>query len=345
MSSRADIVNRLRNFSFHDLPVRVVGVVTLIALLVGVVGAFAVGSLRILDDTYDVRVVLPETGGLRTGDRVRVAGIEVGRVASLSADFDEGLVVATLAIDSGVDLGSDTTAEISLATLLGGRYVRLAGPVVEPYLEDLETAQRTIPIERTRLPLGVIDALGQLTGTAEAIDADAVDQLLRDAAAVAEGAAPSADGLFADVEQLAALLNARRGQIDELLDDTIQVTDALAQRDRAIGRLIDSAEVLLAEIARRQDQVRAVLGDGSEAVRTLDALVARNRDELDSILGTLDDTLDVVGDRQSELAGVLATASPTVGSFAEAGRSGPWVDVILSGLSVIQLRNILLEQL
>lgn len=342
--TRTDLAARLRNFSFHDLPTRAVGIVTLLALVIGVVGAFAVGSLRILDDTYEVRVVLPETGGLRSGDRVRMAGIEIGRVDSLSADYDEGLVVVSLEIDSGVPLGPDTTAEVSLATLLGGRYVRLDGPVVEPHLEDLEADQRVIPIERTRLPLGVIDALGQLTGTAEALDAEAVDQLLRDAAAVAEGAAPSADGLFADVEQLAALLNGRRAQIDALLDDTIQVTDALASRDRAIGRLIDAAEVLLTEIARRQDQVRAVLGDGSEAVRTLDALVRRNRDELDSILTTLDETLDVVGDRQSELAGVLATASPTVGAFAESGRSGPWIDVILSGLSAIQLRNILLEQ-
>lgn len=333
---------RLLDFSFHDLPRRTVGIVTLIAMLAAVVGAFAVGSLRILDDTYEVRLVLAETGGLRTGDRVRLAGIEIGRVSGITADFDQGYVVATLDVDAGVEIGSEATAEVSLATLLGGRYVRVGGPVVEPFLEDLPADDRVIPLERTRLPLGVIDALGELTGTAEAIDADAVDQLLREAAGAAQAAAPASRGIFEDVEQLAALLNARRDQIDRILDETVQVTDALAERDDAIDRLIVAGETLLAEVAARQDQVRIALGSGSEAAVALDRLVRDNRAELDQILGTLDDTLDVVGDRQSELSSVLAVAGPTVTAFAETGSTGPWVDVILSGLSVIQLRNILL---
>lgn len=329
-------------FSFHDLPKRFVGVVTLVAVSAAVFAAFAVGSLRILDDTYEVRVVMEETGGLRGGDRVRVAGIEVGRVRAITPDFDQGLVIATLDIDAGTDLGPAMSAEVSLATLLGGRYVRLDGPVEEPFLEDLEVDQRTIPVERTRLPLGVIDALGQLTGTAEQIDAGAVDQLLRDAALVASGAAPAVEGVFRDVESLAALLNTRRDQIDVLLDDTVQITDALASRDRAIGQLIDASEILLGQIADRREQVRTLLGSGSEAAVALDDLVARNRAELDAILGTLDDTLDVIGDRQGELASVLTYAGPTVAAVADIGNSGPWADVILTGASVLQLRNILL---
>lgn len=332
-------------FSFRDLPVRLVGICTLVATFTGIAGAYAIGATDLLSDTYEVSVVLEETAGLRSGDPVRVAGIEVGRVSSVKADFDEGLVIATFDVDAGVDLGPETTAEVALATLLGGRYVRLAGPVVEPFLEDVPVEQRRIPVERTRLPLGVIDALGQLTTTATEIDADAVDQLLREAATLAQDNGGKTGDILEDVVSLSELLNARRSQIDALLDDTVQVTDALADKDVAIGQLIDASQALLAEIAAREEQVRILLGSGSAAAQTLAGLIERNRDELDTILAGLDATTDVLDQRIPELNEALATAGPTVGQLASIGKTGPWVDVVLTGLSVVQLRNIFLEAL
>ena len=333
------------SFSFRDLPVRVVGVVTLIAAVAAAVGAYAIGTTGLLDETYEVSAVLEETGGLRSGDQVRVAGIGVGSVTSVEPDFDQGLVVVNLEIDAGADLGPDTTLEVALATLLGGRYVRLAGPVEEPHLEDLPEEQRRIPVARTRLPLGVIDALGQLTTTAEELDADAIDQLLGEAAVLARDNAGQVGDILDDVVGLSGLLNARRQQIDELIDDTSQVTNALADRDGAIVKLIDASEALLAEIAAREDQVRILLGSGSDAATTLADLVERNRDELATILDGLDATTDVIDGRIPELNTALATAGPTVGALADIGKTGPWLDVVLTGLSVLQLRNVLLESL
>lgn len=335
----------LLDFSFRDLPVRIVGVATLIAAIAATVGAYAIGTTGLLSDTYEVSAVLEETGGLRSGDAVRVAGIEVGRVTSVEPDFDQGLVVVSLDVDAGVDLGPDTTLEVALATLLGGRYVRLAGPVEEPYLEDLPAEQRRIPVERTRLPLGVIDALGQLTTTAEELNADAIDQLLGEAAALAQDNAGQVGDILDDVVDLSGLLNARRQQIDELIDDTAQVTNAMADRDDTIVQLIDASEALLAEIAAREEQVRILLGSGSAAATTLAGLVERNRDELATILDDLDATTDVIDGRIPELNTALATAGPTVGALADIGKTGPWLDVVLTGLSVVQLRNVFLEAL
>jgi phospholipid/cholesterol/gamma-HCH transport system substrate-binding protein len=336
---------KLLDFSFRDLPVRLVGAGTLVAVVAATVGTYAVGTADLFADTYEIRVVLEETGGLRSGDPVRMAGVEVGSVDSIEPDFDRGLVLATFDIDAGVDLGPETTAEVALATLLGGRYVRLGGPVEAPYLEDLAAGERIIQVERTSLPLGVIDALGELTTTAEALDAEAIDQLLGEAATLAEDNGARTGDIVEDVATLSAVLNGRRAQIDALVDDTVQVTDALATRDVAIGQLLDASQGLLAEVAARQDQVRLLLGSGSDAATTLADLVERNRADLATILQDLDATTDVVADGLPELNTALATAGPTVGALADIGRSGPWVDVVLTGLSVIQVRNALLEAL
>lgn len=336
---------RLHIPSFRDLPKRRVGIATLAAALVATAGAYSLGTADILSDTYEVRAVLEETGGLRSGDKVLMAGIEVGTVGTVEPDFDRGLVVATFDIDAGTELGPETTVEVALTTLLGGRYVRLAGPVEAPFLEDTPEEARVIPVERTRLPLGVVDALGQLTSTAQALDADAIDQLLNQAADLAEDNAEPVGDILDDVVTLASVLNTRRQQIDELLDDTAQVTDALADRDEAIGQLIDASQALLAEVATRRDQLAVLLGSGSQAAVTLADLVERNRDELDTILRDLDATTSVVRDGLPELNTALATAGPTVGALADIGRTGPWLDVVLTGLSVVQVRNSVLEAL
>lgn len=335
----------LLNFSFRDLPVRIVAVITLFAAAVATVGAYAIGATNSFADTYQVSAVLAETGGIRTGDPVRMAGIDVGRVSAVRPDFDQGLVVVTLDIDAGTDLGPDTSLEVALATLLGGRYVRLTGPVVTPYLEDLEAGERRIPLERTHLPLGVIDALGQLTTTAEELDAAAIDQLLRAAADIAQDNGSQTGDIVGDVAALAEMLNARHDQIDALVDDTAQVTSALADRDATIDRLITTSDALLGEIAARRDQLRELLGSGSEAATVLADLVETSRDDLDTILDDLDATTQVLDRRLPELNIGLAGAGATVGALADIGRTGSWLEVVFTGLSVIQLRNVLGEAL
>jgi phospholipid/cholesterol/gamma-HCH transport system substrate-binding protein len=234
------------NFSFTDVRPVTLGVAAAIVTTIAVVAAFAVGTLRIFEDTYPMSAVLAETGDLRTGDLVRMAGIEIGRVTSVSPDFDQGVVVVGFEVDRAVDVGDQATVEVSLATLLGGRYVRLGGPVQEPFMADLPEEQRRIPIERTRLPLGVQDALDRLTGTIEEIDADGVDELLRASADVAADNADAFDPLLTDVVTLTEMLNGRREQIDALLRSTGQLTDALAAKDDTIDQLVSSSASLLA---------------------------------------------------------------------------------------------------
>ena len=123
--------------SFRDRDQVLVGIVglALIGLLVG--GSILAGTSGIFDDRYQLSAVFDRTGGLDSGADVRVAGVAVGTVTSVDADHDLGQVVVAFEVDRGVRLGPDTTAEIAAATLLGGYYLRLDGPVAEPYLEDL----------------------------------------------------------------------------------------------------------------------------------------------------------------------------------------------------------------
>ena len=334
-------MSRFHLRSFADRSPLVLGILTLVAATIAVVLAFAIGTLGILEDRYQMSGVFEESGGIRPGDKVRVAGLDVGEVTAVRPDFRQAQVVVTWEVDRGVDLGPETSAEISLATLLGGRYLRLDGPVVEPYLADLPEEERRIPIERTRLPIGVQDALGRFTEAADAYDVDEIDQLLQNFADISADNADSFEPLVENITVLASMLNARRAQIATLLADTTEVTAALARQDQALLALIDQSGRLLDVVAERRDQLRAVLGSGSEAVAELDRLLAANRQSLDTLLADFDLTADTLRGRLPELNELLAYVGPAVQGLGEATRSGPWLDSIVSGTGLVQVPDLI----
>lgn len=336
-------MSRLHVKSFSDMNPVALGLGTLAVTTVLVLFAFAVGTLGVLEDRYEMSGVFEESGGVRVGDKVRVAGLDVGEVTAVRPDFERARVVVTWEVDRGVDLGPETSAEISLATLLGGRYVRLDGPVEEPHMADLPVEQRRIPIERTRLPIGVQDALGRFTEAAQEYDVEQIDQLLQNFADIASDNADSFEPLIENTTVLARVLNQRRAQIDQLIDDTSEVTSALAAKDEALLALIDQSSRLLDVVAQRRDQLRAVLGSGSEAVVQLDRLVRDNRQSLDTLLADFDVTAETLQQRLPELNELLAYVGPAVLGLATTTRSGPWIDSIVAGNGLAQVPDLIEE--
>src|SRR3546814_11180674 len=84
--------------------------------------------------------------------------------------------------DWSSDVCSSDLAEIGAATLLGGYYLGLTGPVEEPFLHELPEAERRIPLERTNTPVSLIGALGDTTSQIQAIAIDSIKDVLRDLA-------------------------------------------------------------------------------------------------------------------------------------------------------------------
>lgn len=66
-----------------------------------------------------------ETGGLKAGAPVRIAGVVVGRVSEIRYDPEARAAQVHLRLDASLDLPSDTTLSIVSSGMLGGREVSL----------------------------------------------------------------------------------------------------------------------------------------------------------------------------------------------------------------------------
>lgn len=73
---------------------------------------------------YDIEAVFASSGGLRTGASVTIAGVEVGRVKSVSLDDYQARIVMGLSND--VQIQEDAIASIKTKGLIGEKYVEIS---------------------------------------------------------------------------------------------------------------------------------------------------------------------------------------------------------------------------
>ena len=133
----------------------VVGVVVLAIAAAFLVYALDAGGARRGAGGYTLIARFDQAGGLAPGARVRVAGVKVGTVSTVTLDPKTYLAVARLQLDPSVRLPADSTAKIGTDGLLGGAHVSIAPGGAA---EDLKAGGE---IENTQGSVDLFGLIGQ----------------------------------------------------------------------------------------------------------------------------------------------------------------------------------------
>lgn len=316
----------MAQLSFRDRNKITVGLVSLAVLTALVVGTFLAGQLGWLKPGYEMTGVFRDTGGLRAGMEVRVAGVRAGEIKSVQPDFRQAHVVVTWRVDNGIRLGRNTRAEIRMANLLGGRYLRLAGPVTAPYLHDLSEGERRIPLERTETPMLVGDAVKAATETVRGLDREALSKVIDQLSGITEGDRGRLKRTMQNLAALADTVSDAQPQISKLLDNGDRVLDLVQAKDRQLSQLVNAAQVMLAELRARRTELATFLGSGSATLGELSQLIEQHEDELVKVITDLNATMHEIDPATERLNEVLAWAGPTLVGLGSVAGNGPWLD-------------------
>src|ERR1700756_5453938 len=184
--------------------------------------------------------------GLKTGNFVRIAGVEVGQVKKISVNRD-ATVRVEFSTDNSVSLTEGNRAAIRYDNLIGGRYLALeegAGP-----LTPLKPGQ-TIPVSRTEPALDLDALLGGFRPLFRALDPGKVNELSGQLIEAFQGQGPT---------------------IGSFLDQAAAVTNTLADRDQLIGEVIDNLNVVLGSLGGQSDRLDKAVTSLSELVHGLAA--------------------------------------------------------------------------
>lgn len=121
-----------------------------LALKAANLGSFSGGG-----DTYTLTAKFDNIGGLKARAPVRSAGVNVGRVTSITLDAVTYQGLVTLDLNKGVEFPRDTSAKILTAGLLGDQYIGLeAGG-------DMENLKAGDVITRTQSAVVLENLIGQ----------------------------------------------------------------------------------------------------------------------------------------------------------------------------------------
>lgn len=91
---------------------------------------------------YELTAEFSRSGGLESGNDIRISGIKVGSVTGLDLT-DDYTAKVTLNIRNGVRLPVDTAAAVTTDGLMGGTFVQLTPGKSASYLKDGDHIQKT----------------------------------------------------------------------------------------------------------------------------------------------------------------------------------------------------------
>ena len=292
----------------------------IIAIAVGVVIGLVILVLSVANfGSSSYSAVLEHTAGLRKGEDVQVHGVSVGRITSI--ELSDEHVVVEFVVDDDIDLGSDTTAEVKVATLLGTHYLD-----VDPQGSG-SLADGRIPLERTSVPYNLQDVLEGTTENLEALDADTLAEALTAVSETLSASTGDVAPALTGVARLSEVVTTRSSQVQALLTAARSVTDQLSDSSDDIVGLMRQTNLVVSEVTARRDAIHRLLVETTGLSNALTAIVSQTKEDLQPALKDVNLALDSLNDEDEALKQVLDVMEPAVRYVANATGNGPYVDL------------------
>lgn len=296
----------------------------LVALIV--VASFQASSLPIIGvGGHTMTAEFSDASGLKVGDRVEIAGVDVGSVTDLKMGHRR--VIATFIVDSKARLGVQTGAAIGAGNLLGKKYLE----VLPRGGGNIDT-KRPIPLARTQPAYDVVAAFGDLTETVEPIDSGELEKALTAVADTFRGSSSDVKAAVSGLSAVSRSIASRDAEVRQLLQRSQTLTASLDGSRVDIATLITEASKFLAEIDQRRETLRALIIHTDELTKQLRGLVQDNKKQIGPALQNLEKVTTLLANRQEQLGKTLHNLAAFTKVFVNTIGSGPWFDSYIANV-------------
>jgi phospholipid/cholesterol/gamma-HCH transport system substrate-binding protein len=309
------------------------GVVSLVLIFFTALITVVFGQMR-FDRTTTYTAEFNNVSGLRSGQFVRASGVEIGKVKDIQLIDGGHRVRVEFNVDHSVPLYQSTTAQVRYLNLIGDRYLELKRGDGEG-ADRVLPAHGFIPLSHTSPALDLDALIGGFKPLFRALDPEKVNNIATAIITVFQG---------------------QGGTINDILDQTAQLTSRIAERDEAIGEVVknlnivldttvkhrkdfdetvDNFEKLISGLNNHADSFAAGIANISNAAGTVGDLLADNRTLLHKSLNYLEPIQQPIID-QRDLYDDQIKRTPIgvniVGNAA--GNYGDWINFYLCDLTL-----------
>jgi phospholipid/cholesterol/gamma-HCH transport system substrate-binding protein len=281
------------------------------------------GQVR-FDRTNSYSAEFSNASGLRAGQFVRASGVEVGKVKKVDLVEGDKRIRVDFSVDRSVQLYNSTTAQIRYQDLIGNRYLELdrgTGQGAERVLPP----GGFIPLSRTQPALDLDALIGGFKPLFRALDPQKVNTIASSIVTVFQGEGGTINDILDQTAQLTSRLAESDQAIGEVIANLNTVLDTTVKHRKQFDETVNNFELLITGLKDRAGPLAAGTAHISDAAGTVADLLADNRallhdtvDRLQVIAGPLVDQRDRVGDMLGKLPkafNVIGRASGIYGDF------------------------------
>jgi phospholipid/cholesterol/gamma-HCH transport system substrate-binding protein len=309
------------------------GIISLVLLLFTFLIIVVFGQMR-FDRTNSYTAEFNNVSGLRAGQFVRGAGVEIGKVKDIKLIDNGHRVRVDFDVDRSVPLYQSTTAQIRYLNLIGDRYVELKRG-------EGEGADRVlppggfIPLSRTSPALDLDALIGGFKPLFRALDPDKVNNIASAIITVFQGQGGTINDILDQTAQLTAHIASRDEAIGEVVKNLNIVLDTTVKHRAQFDQTVDNFERLITGLNNHADPLAAGTANISNAAGTVADLLADNRTLLHKTLNYLEPIQQPIID-QKDLYDDQIKRTPIGANIVgnAVGNYGDWVNFYLCDLTL-----------
>jgi phospholipid/cholesterol/gamma-HCH transport system substrate-binding protein len=306
----------------NPVPIGIVGVLIIVGLLLLGLNA---GRLPFLNPGHTVYADFKDAAGLQNGNNVRVAGVLVGKVTSVSLEGNVVKVGMKVSNSTHVDAGS--SADIKIETLLGQVYIALDPTGATPL------AGNTIQSMSTSTPTSITTAFNGLGQRAGEINVTQLARSFDVLSATFKNTPSSVRGSLVGLERLSTTIASRNTELQTLFSRANSVTGTLSQHDAQVAKLINDSNLILRTVDQQRTVIHQLVIHTSALSKQLTGLVADNRAVIGPALTQLNGTLGILKSHQKQLDQTVHLVAPFVRDFTDTLGNGRWFETVIHNIA------------
>ena len=251
------------------------GVFAVAMMLVAVGLIVVLGQVR-FDSGVGYRALFSNVSGLRSGEFVRIAGVEVGKVTDVRVKDGTHAEVG-FSLDKEVRIQQSTQAAVRWANLIGDHYLELK-PAEDnsPRL----VSNGLIPQSQTESALDLDALLGGFKPLLRAMDPDQVNRLTSELVTVFQGQGGSIANVLQQIGQLTNALADRDQLIGSVITNLNSVLKTVDKHDQQLSSGIDNLQTLVSNLAQQADPFADSIAHINDASATLTTLLGQARPDI-----------------------------------------------------------------
>jgi len=260
----------------------IIGVIAIAASLTGTAMAYLNPP-----DQNSYAAHLSNSGGVRVGDQVRIAGIPVGKVTGVR--LAGAVVEMKFDIERSVQVGSESTLDVKLLTPLGGHYVSLDPKGAIPL------GHNVIPPQRVALPFEVNDIIQAATPLIKEVNGQVIHDTFTEVANAANKYPDAIHDLLRSANALTTSLSKSTDDFHRSLDFANNGLRAVVAQRKLLITLIEQMNLLTSAYTSRTVDIVEFFGLLNELTRIMDRITVFYGREIGPIVNGLEDITDTLG--------------------------------------------------